>query len=331
MSFITSFNPFDFTKNFAFGLGLGVGIGVIVRRVMHEKMKHKELLISCLKQLTTEVQQLRETILSMARDLNNQCASLSDSEEYFDANNPPCTESLSENLQFFVKEVDSLIDGDDEQQVKAYNLLLNKTKQIPDNVDLLWRYAKSQYRISCQKEKSGDHLQHKSLIDEGIKTAERALHINDNCYQAHQWFAVLIGTNIKFQETKQKFLLGNIYKAHIEKAILLNPDDAASYYFLGRYLYEIYMLPWYIRKAAAAIFSETPTATVDDALQCFLKAEQLKSGYSMGNSFYLGKCYYYKNCLPEARKWFFQVTSAVPMSDEDESFHKEATELLKKL
>ena len=27
---------------------------------------------------------------------------------------------------------------------------------MPDNCELLWRYAKSQYQISCLKEKAGD-------------------------------------------------------------------------------------------------------------------------------------------------------------------------------
>ena len=89
MSIITYFSPFDFSKSFAFGLGLGVGIGVMARRIIKEKMKQKELLISCLKQLACEVRQLRETFLSAAREtLNQQSSSLSDNDEYFDAENP---------------------------------------------------------------------------------------------------------------------------------------------------------------------------------------------------------------------------------------------------
>jgi len=49
------------------------------------------------------------------------------------------------------------------------------------------------------------------------------------------------------------------------------------------------MLSWIERKLAATIFSAPPTATVDEALVCFLKAEELDPGFYKANQYYLAK------------------------------------------
>ena len=36
-------------------------------------------------------------------------------------------------------------------------------------------------------------------------------------------------------------------------------------------LLQVYMLPWYVRKAAATLYAEPPTATLQDALKSCLK------------------------------------------------------------
>lgn len=66
MSYLLSFSPLDFTKNFAFGLGVGVGLGVVIRKFSQERQRKQEHLVSCLKQLAAEVRQLRETFIQYA-------------------------------------------------------------------------------------------------------------------------------------------------------------------------------------------------------------------------------------------------------------------------
>ena len=40
---------------------------------------------------------------------------------------------------------------------------------------------------------------------------------------------------------------------------------------------QVFMLPWYMRKAAAALFAEPPTAKIEDALKMFLKVNIQKN------------------------------------------------------
>lgn len=333
MGYLMSFSPFDFSKHFAFGLGIGVGIGVVIRKVIREKTKQREHLISCLKQLAAEVRQLRETFISTVasksklRQIKSGIDS-SDEDEFFDTEKGH--DSALDNLEDFILKLDRLQDGSSADQQDAYNLLITKTNEIQDNCELLWRLAKSQYQVSELKEKAGDKDAQKLINEKGIHTAEKAIKIDDENFRAHQWYAILIGNNIQFLETKEKILSGYKYKQHIERAIELKPDNATSYYLLGRYCFEIFMLPWYMRKAAAALFASPPEATADDALQHFLKAEELNPGFWTENPLYIGKCYYHKWDYANAKIWFRKAVQAKTKSPEDEKAREEALALLKK-
>lgn len=86
MNYLASFNPFDFSKNFALGLGVGVGLGVVFRKIIHEKQKQRNHLISCLQQLAAEVRQLRETLLTCASTSAHDAIedNLSSDDEFYD-------------------------------------------------------------------------------------------------------------------------------------------------------------------------------------------------------------------------------------------------------
>lgn len=93
---VIGFSPFDFSKNFAFGFGVGVGIGVVVRKVIQEHKKQRQQLISCLKQLAYEVQQLRGSFIQSAtcevkvKEVKNcEVSSSEDEDEFFDTERGP--------------------------------------------------------------------------------------------------------------------------------------------------------------------------------------------------------------------------------------------------
>jgi len=85
MSYLLSFSPLDFTKNFAFGVGIGVGLGVVLRKFSQEKQRKRDHLISCLKQLAAEVRQLRETLLQYGSSASVEAIEdLSSDDEFYD-------------------------------------------------------------------------------------------------------------------------------------------------------------------------------------------------------------------------------------------------------
>ena len=70
----------------------------------------------------------------------------------------------------------------------------------------------------------------------------------------------------------------------------------------GRVSYSVAGLSWFERKAAAALFSDPPKATYDEALNDFLAVYKLKPEW-IENLVFLGKCYLAKNEKKEAIKY----------------------------
>ena len=49
------------------------------------------------------------------------------------------------------------------------------------------------------------------------------------------------------------------------------------------------MMSWLERKAATALFGAPPTGTIDEALECFLKGEEIEPGFYNVNALYVAK------------------------------------------
>jgi len=333
MGYLLSFSPFDLSKSFAFGIGIGVGIGMIFQKIKHEKQKKQEHLLTCLKQLAAEVRQLRETLLhSVTSRLSRQDAiegaHSSDEDEFFDP--LIVSESFLEEQKAFLEKIDKLQNGSSAEQQDAYNMLIARTNQEPTNDEILWRFAKAQYQISLLKEKAGDLEAQKFILEKGMQTGKAAVTANENNFATYKWYAILLGCNIQFMDNQSKIVNGYKYKENIEKAIELNPKDAFCYYLLGRYCFEVFMMPWIMRKAAAALFGDPPSATLEDALKHFLKCEEIQPGFCVENPLYIAKCYYQKWDYASAKIWLRKVIKAQLREESTESVKIEALQLLRK-
>lgn len=145
---------------------------------------------------------------------------------------------------------------------------------------------------------------------------------------AHKWYAITVGSTSEFEPLLNQITVGAKYKDHIETAIELDNNDPSLYHLLGRWCFEIAMLSWWKRRAAATLVAEPPTSSLEEALRNFLKAEEIKPDFWLANLYWIGKCYYEKGDYQKAAEYLRKALSLPVSSDDDRESHSLAEELI---
>ncbi|ESN90487.1 hypothetical protein HELRODRAFT_71234, partial [Helobdella robusta] len=140
--------------------------------------------------------------------------------------------------------------------------------QMNQSANFLWRLSRSTYLHSQSTKDKGVK---KKLLYESVKLAERALSLDNNCPDAHKWYAITLGSTNDYESSTNKIKNGYLFKEHIEMSISLNPTDPANHYLLGRWCYGVCMLSWMERKIASSLFASPPVSTIDESLNHFLQ------------------------------------------------------------
>ncbi|NXT10613.1 RMD2 protein, partial [Prunella fulvescens] len=182
-----------------------------------------------------------------------------------------------EDLLNFLQQVDNLHKGSEEDKKESFRLLVEKDDKYENCVGFLWRLARAY----------GDLFEMTTDAEE-----KRKYFSNIRNLQSNRWkhlFAIMCGYMSQFESVQNKIRNGYLFKEHLDKAIELKPQDPFLYYLNGRWCYSVAQLSWLEKKVAAALFGTPPTSTVEEALQNFLKAEEMHPGYSKCNYVYLAK------------------------------------------
>ncbi|XP_072293372.1 regulator of microtubule dynamics protein 2 [Eucyclogobius newberryi] len=197
--------------------------------------------------------------------------------------------------------------------------------QLGQNSSFLWRLTRAYSDVHDFCSTLEEKKQH---AESGKRVGEEAVQLNPTCADSHQWYAILCGIMAEYDTIQNKIKNGYIFKDHLDKAIELKPHDPLSYYLLGRWCYAVAQLSWLERKVAATLFGEPPSATVEDALGNFLKAEEIQPGYSKLNYVYLAKCYRDLGQKEQARRMCHAANSAQAQIKEDLEAQKELDVLI---
>ncbi|NXD51825.1 RMD2 protein, partial [Corvus moneduloides] len=187
-----------------------------------------------------------------------------------------------EDLFNFLQQVDNLHKGSEDDKKEGFRLLLEKDDKYENCVDFLWRLARAygdlfEMTTDAEEKRKYVYLNHKKHVCVFFFSPLR--------------FAIMCGYMSQFESVQNKIRNGYLFKEHLDKAIELKPQDPFLYYLNGRWCYSVAQLSWIEKKVAAALFGTPPTSTVEEALQNFLKAEEMHPGYSKCNYVYLAKCY----------------------------------------
>ncbi|NWH28182.1 RMD3 protein, partial [Grus americana] len=223
--------------------------------------------------------------------------------------------SLEEGLGQLLQQADRLHNGDEQEKREGFQLLLNNKLAYADQKDFLWRLARAH---SDMCETTEDIDEKRSYASDGKEELEIALRKWDQSAECHQWYAILCGQLSEHESIQKRIQTGYVFKEHIDKAIELKPEDPKSYYLLGRWCYQVSHLGWLEKKTASALFEAPPTATVQDALQNFLRVEELSPGFSKAGRIYIAKCYRDLGNNSAADLWM-NLASELPVNTKEDA------------
>ncbi|XP_054027569.1 regulator of microtubule dynamics protein 3 [Dryobates pubescens] len=232
--------------------------------------------------------------------------------------------SLEEGLGQLLQQADRLHSGDERERREGFQLLLNNKLVYAEQEEFLWRLARAH---SDMCEAAEDAEEKRSYASDGKEELEVALQKWDQSAECHQWYAVLCGQLSEHESIQKRIQSGFVFKKHIDKAIELKPEDPKAYYLLGRWCYQVSHLGWLEKKTAAALFEAPPTATVQDALQSFLRVEELSPGFSKAGRVYIAKCYRDLGNRAAAVLWMNLAAELPASTKEDAESERELEEL----
>ncbi|NWX18847.1 RMD2 protein, partial [Aegotheles bennettii] len=239
-----------------------------------------------------------------------------DSEEEKGCMKSPDATVKSEELLNLLQQVDNLHKGSEDDKKEGFRLLLEKDDKYENCVDFLWRLVRAY----------GDLFEMTTDAEE-----KRKYFSNSRNFQSNKWeylFAIMCGYMSQFESVQNKIRNGYLFKEHLDKAIELKPQDPFLYYLNGRWCYSVAQLSWIEKKVATALFGTPPTSTVEEALQNFLKAEEIRPGYSKCNYVYLAKCYKDLGQKNNALKYCDSALSILSITNEDKEAQKDLEALL---
>ncbi|XP_059704596.1 regulator of microtubule dynamics protein 3 isoform X2 [Haemorhous mexicanus] len=232
--------------------------------------------------------------------------------------------SLEEGLGQLLEQADRLHSGDEQDRREGFQLLLNNKLAYAGQREFLWRLA----RAHCDMwELTEDKEERRSYATGGKEELELALQNWDQSAECHQWFAILCGHVSEQESIPKRIQAGYVFKEHIDKAIALKPQDPQLYYLLGRWCYQVAHLGWLEKRTVSALFEAPLTATVQDALQNFLRVEELSPGFSKAGRVYIAKCYRDLGNASAAVLWMDLAAELPGYTKEDAESEKELEEM----
>ena len=165
---------------------------------------------------------------------------------------------------------------------------------------------------------NGDSAKKQQMIFDAVEFGEKALEMDEFSSEGHKWYAIVIGSRGEYLGIKEKILDGYEFKKHIDRAAELAPQDHTIRHLLGRFCYEVAELSWWERKMAATLFADPPEATMDEAKDHFMAAEDLKPDGWKENRQFLAKSFIHLKDYSAALHWLDKANE-LPVKNPDVS------------
>ncbi|KAF6729880.1 Regulator of microtubule dynamics protein 3 [Oryzias melastigma] len=219
----------------------------------------------------------------------------------------------SGELALLLAQSDILHTGDASLKAEGFRLLLENRVEHGHSREFLWRLARAYVDMCTSAQDKQDRM---SYAQKARDEAEAALKRNGLSAECHKWLAVLSSLSSEHESTHTKLKSSFLLKEHLDRALHLQDDDPVCYFLLGRWCYEVASLDWLEKKAAAAVYQNAPTSSLHDALENFLKAEELSPGFSRTVRLYIAMCHKELGNISEATNWAGLALTTTSCCDE---------------
>ncbi|CAJ0588287.1 unnamed protein product [Cylicocyclus nassatus] len=128
---------------------------------------------------------------------------------------------------------------------------------------------------------------------------------------------------------KEKIEEGAKFKDLLDKALAVNPKEHSILHMRGRYAFSVASLSWVERKAAAIFYATPPTATMEEALNDFLAAEEVEPIW-IENLICIIRIYHAKSDKENVKKYCNKLLAITPIDEEERERVQEAQKILSK-
>lgn len=198
-----------------------------------------------------------------------------------------------------------------------------------NKVDLTWRMGRAAFKVSAAAEVAKDVEKQKKYLKEAEEWLKKALEKDGTNVDANLWMANVYGKLSDHLGTKERIAKGKEIQKHLEATIAGRPDDFNAYYTYGRWCIEVASLSWMERKIAAVVFDKPPESTYQDAVEKFVKVQELRPGWK-ANAYFAAKCFIQMKQFQEAIKWADLASEMESKDEEDRLIEADLGSIVKK-
>jgi len=214
--------------------------------------------------------------------------------------------------------------------------LYERAETQAEKADLCWRLARACYKLlSSTDPQDQSHIAtkelQKQLAHDALKYAQEASKVAPNDFRSHYWCGICIQSVGDFEGTRYTIKHLREIRDHFENAVELNPKDGTSRYCIGAWCYSLADLGYFSRQIASVLYATPPTATFEEALEHFLKAEEVEPEFWNKNCLMIAKCYEKLGNRDKAFEWAEIASRRLVLNPEDEAVAQEARQMTKTL
>jgi FimV-like protein len=200
-------------------------------------------------------------------------------------------------------------------------------KLAPNDYEVLWRLSRTYVDIGEHFPSKTDAEKKKQLeyYEKSLEFANKAVEVNPKGAMGFIRKAIANGRIALFRGIWESLSLVKQVKADCEKAISLDASAPSVYYLLGRTNAKVCEKPKFVRWPLGLGW-----ANMDDAIQNYEKSIELRPGFIMYR-LDCARAYVEEGEYTKARDHLNKIPSLAKEDEDDDTFRKEAAELLEKI